>query len=143
MNLQQLIQSDVLASQYFVEAKDNECAERCNEIVQASHQSTEQLTERGLYKNLGPLVAETILQKLNAYANAGAEYSLVIKRFLTWMEPRNGGVDFGDPALLNLCDGLTSGGILTADENAAIKSLSLKKPKYTALQIERLRLNLE
>ena len=140
MSLYQLITSDELASELFAASKDDECAARCNAIATATHQPTGLLTDRGLYQALGPVVAETILQKLAAYATANQAYSLVVARFLKWLEPTNQGVDFGDPALLQLLDALTLGGLLTGDESVAIKAISLKKPVYTAAQVERLRI---
>jgi len=140
MSLYQLITSDELASELFDKKKDDECAARCNAIVTATHQPTGLITERGLYAALGPVVAETILQKLASYAAGNQQYSLVVARFLKWLEPTNEGADFGDPALLQLLDALTLGGLLTGDESTAIKSLSLKKPTYTAAQVERLRI---
>jgi len=140
MSLYQLITSDELASELFAARQDDECAARCNLIATATHQPTGLLTDRGLYQALGPVMAETILQKLSAYAQANQAYSLVVARFLRWLEPTNQGVDFGDPALLQLLDALTLGGLLTGDESAAIKAISLKKPVYTAAQVERLRI---
>lgn len=140
MSLYQLITSDELASELFAKKKDDECAARCNAIASATHQPTGLMTDRGLYQALGPVMAETILQKLGTYAAANQAYSAVVGRFLRWLEPTNQGVDFGDPALLQLLDALTLGGLLTSDENAAIKSMSLKKPTYTAAQVERLRI---
>lgn len=138
--LKALIDSDAEATSLFAAKQDAECAARCVTISTATHQPTEQLSDRGMYKLLGPTVAETILQKLKTYSGLGQEYSLVVARFLTWLEPNNQGVDFGDPALLQLCDGLTLGGLLTNDENQAIKSISLKKPTITAADIEKIRI---
>lgn len=143
MSLYQLITSDEIASELFAQAKDDECAARCNSIAIATHQPTGLMTERGLYQALGPVMAETILQKMAGYAAANQSYSAVVARSLRWLEPNNDGVDFGDPTVLGLIDALTAGGLLTVEENAAIKSLSLKKPTYTAAQVERLRIGVE
>lgn len=143
MSLYQLISSDEIASELFAQAKDEECAARCMAIAPATHQPTGLMTERGLYKALGPVMAETILQKMAGYAAANQSYSAVVARSLRWLEPNNDGVDFGDPTVLGLIDALTAAGLLTVEENAAIKSLSLKKPTYTAAQVERLRIGVE
>jgi hypothetical protein len=130
--LKALIDSDEHATQLASVGDDANCAVRCMEIADLVNMNIEQLTDRGLYKSLGPLVAETILQKLEGYAVAGQTHSTIIKRFLKWLEPNNGGVDFGDPGVLTLIDGLTVGGLFTTEENTALKSLSLRQPIINA-----------
>ena len=93
------------------------------------------LTERGLYAELGPLVAETILQKLEGYAQAGQPFSALVKRFLKWLEPTNDGVDFGLQDTLDMAGALTQGGLLTNEEHAAINSVSLVAPTITGADV--------
>lgn len=140
MNLMALIQSDATASAHYAARRDDECAARCMVIAPATHQPTGLITERGLYQALGPVMAETILQKMAGYAAANQSFSAVVARSLRWMEPHNDGVDFGDPTVLGLIDALTADGLLSSQENAAIKSLSLRPPTITAAQIEKLRI---
>lgn len=132
--LKALIDSDAEATQLANAGNDAACAARLTAIAPKVTVFC-QLTDRGLYQRLGPVVAETILQKLEGYAAAQQQYSLIIKRFLKWLEPANEGVDFADPLLLMLCDGLTAGGLLTEAENTAIKSLSLRDQVITPEQV--------
>ena len=132
--LKTLIESDAEATALANAGNDEACAARCSVIAPLVRVST-MLTERGLYAELGPAMAETILQKLEGYAAASQEYSALVNRFLGWLEPINGGVDFGLQSTLDMAGLLTQCGLLSAEEYAAINSLSLASQKFTAAQI--------
>lgn len=132
--LKTLIESDAEALQLANAGNDEACAARCGVIAPKIRVST-MLTERGLYTELGPVVAETILQKLEGYAAASQPYSALVSRFLGWLEPTNGGVDFGLQSTLDMAGALTQGGLLSTEEYAAINLLSLAPQKFTAAQI--------
>ena len=132
--LKSLIESDAEATALANAGNDEACAARCG-IIAPSIRVSKMLTERGLYAELGPTMAETILQKLEGYAAASQPYSALVHRFLGWLKPTNGGVDFGLQSTLDMADALTQGGLLSAEEYAAINLLSLAPQKFTAAQI--------
>lgn len=132
--LRMLIESDAEALQLARSGAADLCAKRCMMIAPKVRVS-KMLTERGLYAELGPLVAETILQKLEGYAQAGQTFSALVKRFLKWLEPTNDGVDFGLQDTLDMAGALTQGGLLTAEEYAAINSISLVPPTITGADV--------
>ena len=132
--LRALIESDAEATAFANAGNDEACAARCSIIAPMVRVST-MLTERGLYAELGPTMAETILQKLEGYVSANHTYSAVVKRFLKWLEPTNDGVDFGLQSTLDMAGLLAQGGLLTAEEYVAIDALSLAPQKFTAAQI--------
>ena len=132
--LKTLIESDAEATAFADAGNDEACAARCGAIAPTVRVS-KMLTERGLYAELGPTMAETVLQKLEGYAAAGQPYSALVNRFLGWLEPTNGGVDFGLQSTLDMAGLLTQGGLLSAEEYTAINGLSLASQKFTAAQI--------
>lgn len=132
--LKTLIESDAEATAFADAGNDEACAIRCG-IIAPSVRVSKMLTERGLYAELGPTMAETVLQKLEGYAAANHAYSAVVKRFLKWLEPTNDGVDFGLQSTLDMAGLLAQGGLLSAEEYAAINLLSLAPQKFTAAQI--------
>jgi hypothetical protein len=131
-----LIQSDATATSLANAGNDSGCALRCI-VIASPVRVPAVLTARGLYKAIGPATAETILQKLLAYSQANQSYSLIISRFLGWLEPANEGADFGDADLLNLAAGLLAGGVLTQTEFDALNGISLKPPVITANDVSK------
>ena len=132
--LKTLIESDAEALALARSGAADLCAKRCM-LIAPKVRISKMLTERGLYAELGPLVAETILQKLEGYAQAGQPFSALVKRFLKWLEPTNDGVDFGLQDTLDMAGALTQGGLLTNEEYAAINSVSLVAPTITGVDV--------
>lgn len=132
--LKTLIESDAEATALANAGNDEACAVRCGVIAPQLRVETV-LTERGLYQKLGATVAETILQKLEGFAATQDPMAAVVKRFLKWLEPLNGGADWGQPEALQMCHALMLGGLLTEAECNAIGSLSLASQTFTAAQI--------
>ena len=132
--LKSLIESDAEATALANAGNDEACAARCGVIAPQVRVETV-LTERGLYQNLGATVAETILQKLAGFAATQDPMAAVVARFLRWIEPVNGGADWGQPEALQMCHALMIGGLLTEAECTAIKNLSLTSQRFTAAQI--------
>lgn len=132
--LRALIESDAEALALARSGAADLCAARCVEIA-PKVRASKTLTERGLYQELGPAVAETILQKLEAYALAEAAYSAIVKRFLKWLEPSNEGVDFGLQSTLDMAGLLYQGGLLSVDEYTAIDGLSKVAPTITGADV--------
>lgn len=130
-----LIVSDAEASA-LLEAKNYfACAARCVLLLPKIHVETI-LTERGLYRELGAMSAEIILQKLAGYADASQEYSLVVGRILAWLEPANEGLDFGASATLSMIGELTIAGVFTTQEQTALFEMSLVYQTITPSHVE-------
>ena len=83
----------------------------------------ELFTERALFATLGPVMAESIMSKLEAFAVSGNSGSSVIARGLRWMQPANGGIDFQNTDVKTMLTGLHVAGILGADELSALNLL--------------------
>lgn len=132
--LKTLIESDAEATALANAGNDEACAVRCGVIAPLVRVETV-LTERGLYQKLGATVAETVLQKLEGFAATQGPMAAVVARFLRWLEPVNGGADWGQPEALQMCNALMLGGLLTEAECTAINDLSLTSQKFTAAQI--------
>jgi hypothetical protein len=77
------------------------------------------ITDRTLYADLGPTLAETILQKLAAVA--GTEPA--VARALNWLQQRDG-FNIGDPYSQAMVDQLVTNNVFTAAEGTAIKGLA-------------------
>jgi hypothetical protein len=134
VELRALIESDAEALALARSGAADLCAARCV-VIAPKIRASKVLTERGLYANLGPAIAETILQKLEGYAEAGQEYSALVKRFLKWLEPSNDGVDFGLQDTLDMAGLLYQGGLLTLEEYTAIDGLSKVAPTITGAEV--------
>lgn len=132
--LKALIQSDAQALALAQAGNDEACAARCSEIAPLVRVVT-MLTERGLYDRLGASVAETILQKLDAFSETADPMAPIVRRVLRWLEPTNGGTDFGAVELLYMVDQLETKSVLTAQEVDAIDALSLVPQTVTAAEV--------
>lgn len=119
----------------YVEAGDDQSlAEALADIVPRVP-TGELMTERSLFAKLGPIVADTILSKLESFANTGMPGASVMARGLKWLAPQAGGVDFQHPALLALLEGLVTANILTQDEFVALSELGTERQILNASQI--------
>ena len=92
-----------------------------------------------MYSALGAEVAETILGKLAAFAQAEQASSPVVARALEWLKPNNGGMDFGFQSTLDFISALHQGGVLTTAERDALDALSLYPQIITTLEVEYVR----
>jgi len=129
--LKALIDSDSQAASFAEVGNDRSCAKRCIEIA-PKISTLKTLTERGLYSELGASRAEAILQKMEAFAAGSQAMSPVVARVLRWLEPKNGGLDFGDPQTLQLVEALTTEGLFTQEEYNLIAAMSLVQNQITA-----------
>jgi hypothetical protein len=140
--LKTLINGDPAALAAFIEKDDSACAARCSAIALKVHKETTYV-ERTLYKALGPMVAEPLLQKVEAYA-AGAtipftqENALrfIVKRAIKWLQPSEGGWEFGSTNSLTMVGALLQAQVITQPEYDAIMNLSLVPQIITALDVE-------
>lgn len=92
-------------------------------------------TERALFAELGPLVGESIMSKLESFAATGNSGSSLVARGLRWLQPSNGGLDFQNADVRMMLAGLQVAGILTADELAALNRLGTRPGTVTAHQV--------
>jgi len=138
--LKALIESDPQAKALAEAGNDHDCAIRCSEIGPLIRSSLI-LTERGLYNKLGPMVAETLLQKFEHYTGS---YKALVSRVLKWLRPSEGGSDFGDPAMIQFLSLLLAEGLsITQSEFDAINNLSLSNQTITPLEVEYVRTRLQ
>ena len=90
-------------------------------------------SERGLLELYadGPIAADAVLAKLEAYAGAGQLMSRLVGRALKFLaDPA--GLDLGAVATRAMLDQLAAGGVLTSDEATKLKSIAEKdKPLVT------------
>jgi hypothetical protein len=137
--LKALIESDPQATALAEAGNDYACAIRCSKISPLIRSSLI-LTERGLYNKLGPIVAETLLQKFERYTGS---YKTLVSRVLTWLRPSEGGSDFGDPSMIEFLSLLLAEGLsITQSEFDAISNLSLSHETITPLEVEYVRTRL-
>ena len=138
--LKALIESDPQAKALAEAGNDHDCAIRCSEIGPLIRSSLI-LTERGLYNKLGPMVAETLLQKFEHYTGS---YKALVSRVLKWLRPSEGGSNFGDPAMIQFLSLLLAEGLsITQSEFDAINNLSLSNQIITPLEVEYVRTRLQ
>jgi len=77
------------------------------------------LTVRTAMSELGPVMADTVLNKLEAVAAADS----VVARTLAMMQPSEGGIDCGHAATRAQIDALQTAGVLNSTEASALKAL--------------------
>lgn len=92
-------------------------------------------TERAIFAELGPIMAETVLSKLEQFASTGNSGSSVVKRGLQWLKPNEGGLDFQNPDVKQLLTGLTAAGVLTPDELTALSALGMRPGSVSIDQV--------
>ena len=103
---------------------------------QASPVPTGELyTERALFAALGPVMAESIMSKLEAFASSGNSGSSIISRGLRWMQPANGGIDFQNADVKAMLAGLHVAGILNADELSSLNLLGTTPGSISAADV--------
>lgn len=82
------------------------------------------VTERTLYGRLGPEMGEEILQRLDAAAESESPMAPVIARTRGWLRPGEGGIDLAHPATRVQVQALGDGGVLTAEQAAALLAMA-------------------
>ena len=92
-------------------------------------------TERALFAELGPLVGESVMSKLESFAATGNSGSSLVARGLRWLQPANGGLDFQNADVRLMLAGLQVAGILTVDEVAALNRLGTRPGTVTPGQV--------
>ena len=82
----------------------------------------------------GPLEADILLDKLEAYALAQSTLSRLVGRAMAALaaEP---GLDLGDPSTHAMLGALAQAGVITADEAAALKSIASVADQISTQQV--------
>lgn len=85
------------------------------------------LSERGLLAQYadGPVAADAVISKLEAFAQTPHALASVVRRALKFLGTPEG-IDLGSAATHAMLDALQADSVLTADEVAKIKALSLQ-----------------
>lgn len=71
----------------------------------------------------GPIAADAVLGKLEAFAASAHPLASVVRRALKFLATPDG-LDIGSPATQAMLDALAGGGAITAGEAAALKALA-------------------
>jgi hypothetical protein len=130
--LKAIIESDPQAKALAEVGNDYDCAIRCSQIAPKIRVSL-LLTERGLYNRLGPMAAETLLQKLLQYTGS---YTSLVHRVLSWLKPSEGGSDFGDPSMIAFLSLLLAENkSISQAEFDAVSNLSLTNQTISSEQV--------
>ncbi len=83
-------------------------------------------SERGVLERFpgGPIAADALLSKLEAFAATAHPMASIVKRALKFLA-QSEGLDIGSPATQGLLAQLGAGGVLTAEEVAGLRAMAL------------------
>lgn len=98
-----------------------------NALTQTGYKSR-MISERGIMDHYvdGPIVADSVLTKLEAFAQTAHPSAGAVRRALKFLAMPDG-IDIGSPATRSMIDMLAGGGVITSDEGSKLKALSLGK----------------
>lgn len=119
----------------WVEAGNDQALADALSPLAAKVPTGELYTERAVFAELGPIMAESVLSKLEQFAATGNSGASVVKRGLLWLKPTEGGLDFQHPDVKQLLQGLAVAGVLTSDELTALNSLGLRPGVVSAKEV--------
>lgn len=87
------------------------------------------ISERGILESYpdGPIAADAVLSKLEAFGTAGHPLSSIVKRAMKFLGQPDG-LDIGSAATQGMLTNLGAGGVLTVDEANKLKGLALIVP---------------
>lgn len=93
-------------------------------------------SERGVLERFsgGPIAADALLTKLEAFTTSGHPMASIVKRALKFLA-QSEGLDIGSPATQGLLAQLGAGGVLTADEVAGLRAMALQPDPITREQV--------
>lgn len=82
-------------------------------------------SERGILERFpgGPLAADAMLTKLEAFASSGHPMASIVKRALKFLAQPEG-LDIGSPATQALLGQLALGGVITEEERAGLQTMA-------------------
>lgn len=143
--LKTLIESDATATALMAAKDDAACASRCVVIAPWIHKE-KTFVERELFQTLTPMVAEPLLQKIEAFAAAATPpftqnnaLALIVKRGIKWIQTSEGGWNFGSTTTLDMVGALLSAAVITQADYDAIISLTLVPQTITSIEVEYVR----
>lgn len=102
---------------------DQEIADMLNAEVIVVSKEKILITEATLMEKLGPTVAETILQKLEAIGQVDP----IVKRASTWFKPSEQGINIASEYTRGMIDQLVALAGITAEEGVLLKSIGETK----------------
>jgi hypothetical protein len=93
-------------------------------------------SERGVLERFpgGPIAADALLTKLEAFSTSGHAMASIVKRALKFLAQAEG-LDIGSPATQGLLAQLGAGGVLTAEEVAGLRAMALTADPITREQV--------
>ncbi len=93
-------------------------------------------SERGVLERYpgGPIAADALLTKLEAFSTSGHPMASIVKRALKFLAQAEG-LDIGSPATQGLLAELSAGGVLTAEEVAGLRTMALVADPITREQV--------
>lgn len=93
-------------------------------------------SERGILERypLGPLAADTLLAKLEAYAEAGKALSRIVGRAIRFLRQPEG-LDIGSSATQTMLGALVQAGELTPEEFTGLRAMTLRPDPITDAQV--------
>lgn len=99
----------------------------------ASHYAS----ERGILERFpdGPLAADALLSKLDAFAATSQPMASIVKRALKFLAQTEG-LDLGSSATQDLLAALAAAGVITTAERDGIRSMATVPAPVTAAEIE-------
>lgn len=90
------------------------------------------VTERAVIAAFtNPADGEAVLTAVEAAAQSNP----LVARALKWLQPANGGIDFGNPAARRMFDSFAASGVLTAAQVATLKGLAEVPPPVTYVDV--------
>lgn len=97
---------------------------------------THRMSETGILEKYpgGPIAADAVLGKLEAFAASAHPLASVVRRALKFLATPDG-LDIGSPATQTMLDALANGGVITVDEATALKALATVADPITHQQI--------
>ena len=95
------------------------------------------ISERGILERYaaGPLAADTVLTKLEAFSATAHPMASIVKRAMKFLAQPEG-LDVGSPATQSLIDALAAGGVITADEATNLKNIAAVPDAINGFQVQ-------
>lgn len=119
-----------------IEAGDDEQAAVVLSQVLPKQPTGELYTERSMFAELGPAMAESILATLGAWsASNESDAADIIERALSWLQPESGGIDFQHQEVQAMLTGLQVAGVLSVQQLSALQQLGLRPVAVTHHQV--------
>lgn len=93
-------------------------------------------SERGILERFpgGPVAADALLAKLEAFAEAGQPLSRITARAIRFLRQPEG-LDIGSPATQAMLGAITQAGVITAEEFAGLRAMTLRPDPITDGQV--------